>query len=180
LVFVTALAGGSAFAQRSQQAQRGRQRQNQGQSPRQARVNGNFAFQARAFPAEYSLLLTRTLFAKTHRSADVPVPNVSNNSPPRRSPENVFRGAMCEGTHYLASIENTSSGRAGRTAWLSEGGIVGPQGIEITQIALDHLIVRQRGSRRLVQIGQSIEAGQLIANPSTLPAIANAPRPSAD
>ncbi len=180
LLFVTALAGGSAFAQRAQVPQRSRQRPNN-QTARQPRISGNFAFQARSLPAEYSVLLTRTLFAKSHVSADTSVRSTANtNNGPRRVPDVVFRGAMREGLHYLAGIENTGMRGSTSTKWLSEGETVRPSGIEISQIALDHLIVVHRGSRKLVRIGQAIDAGEIIASPSTMPIIANAPRPTVE
>jgi len=84
---------------------------------------------------------------------------------------------MCEGAHYLAGIENTGSRH---TTWLAEGESTSSPSIKITQIALDHIIIIDRSGRRVVQIGQSLLAGRSISDPSTLPAIATAPRPAVD
>jgi hypothetical protein len=178
LVFLTVLAGGSAFGQRAQSYQRGRGRSSNSQSFRTQRGNGNYTFQARNLPSEYSLLLTRTLFTANHRGIvdNVPRPSRSSNST-NRTVELVFRGAMCEGTHYLAGVENTGSRR---TVWLAEGESTNSPSFKITQIALDHIIVVDRNGRRLVQIGQSLQSGRQISDPTTLPAMANAPRPSVE
>jgi len=177
LLVLTALLGGTAFAQQSRNQGRTRQRPNQ--SSTRIPYGGIFSFQARSLPAEYSLLLTRTIFARSHRSADQPQRNntARDNAPVRRSSEIVFRGAMREGTRFLAGIENTGSHR---TLWIFEGQDVPNNSTKVTEIALDHLIVEQHGVRRIVQIGESVEAGERIVGPTTLPAIANVIRPLTD
>src|ERR1700729_4277129 len=109
LLVLTALLGGTAFAQQSRNQGRNRQRPNQ--APTRLQYGGNFSFQERTLPAEYSLLLTRTIFARSHRSADQPQRNntARDNGPARRSSEILFRGAMREGTRFVAGIENTGS-----------------------------------------------------------------------
>jgi hypothetical protein len=162
----------STFGQRA--PQRNRQRANQPNRP--SRNGGTFEFIARSFPPEYSILLRRTLFARDHAVQSADTQNNGPN-PPRRT-QYIFRGTMVEGgTKYLAGIENRSSNR---TLFYSEGGSVSGPNVRVTQITLDHLIVTDRNGRRLIQIGEALDAGQSIANPTTLPAIANVPRPSDD
>jgi hypothetical protein len=167
---------GTALAQRAQGPQRGRQPQRFNQPNRPPRGNGNYLFTSKAFPAEYSVLLTRTIFARNHVVVQETPRNFSNQ-PPRRT-EYIFRGTLVEnGTTYLAGIENRSSNR---TIFYAEGGSVPALNVRVTQIALDHLVVTDRNGRRLIQIGESLDAGTQIANPATLPAVANGPRPSED
>jgi hypothetical protein len=179
------LVGASADAQRAQfqqqprstqTPQRGRQRNN-GQFNRPPRNTGNFAFVARSFPAEYSILLRRTLFARDHVVPDVD-PQPSRTSTTRRT-EYIFRGTMVEGgTKFLAGIENRSSNR---TLFYSEGGSVSGPNVRVTQITLDHIIVSDRNGRRMILIGEALDAGKAVGtSPTTLPAIANGPRPTED
>ncbi len=164
---------GSAVAQRS--PQRNRQR-NTPTNRLPQRGNGEFAFTARSLPGEYSILLTRTIFARIHVVSDATARR--DNTQAQRRTQYVFRGTIVEnGTKFLAGIENRTSNR---TVFYSEGGSVAGSSARVTQIALDHIIVTDRGGRRLIQIGEAIDAGTQIGNPSTMPAVANGPRPSDD
>ena len=166
---------GTSLAQRAQTPQRGRQPQRFSQSNRPPR-GGSYTFTSKALPAEYSVLLTRTIFAREH--AIPPVVDFRDRNQFQRRTEYIFRGTMVEnGTRFLAGIENRTSNR---TIFYAEGGSVPAMNLRVTQISLDHIIVTDRTGRRLIQIGEAIDAGTQIANPATLPAVANGPRPSED
>jgi len=172
-----------SFQQRPQDSQRNSQGPQRGRQP--GRTNGpqsfrpqrggNYTFTSKALPDEYSVLLTRTIFARNHE-----IPQVADRSerppqPPRRT-EYIFRGTMIEnGTTYLAGIENRSSNH---TIFLTQGGSLPALNLKVTSIALDQLVVTDRNGRRLIKIGESLDAGTQIANPATLPAVANGPRPT--
>jgi hypothetical protein len=166
---------GTTLAQRVQSPQRGRQPQRFNQPNRPPR-GGNYTFTSKSLPAEYSVLLTRTIFAREH--VIPPIADSRDRNPGPRRTEYIFRGTMVEnGTRFLAGIENRSSNR---TIFYAEGGSVPALNVRVTQISLDHIIVTDRTGRRLIHIGEAIDAGTQIANPATLPAVANGPRPSED
>jgi hypothetical protein len=163
--------GGQQGPQRS----RGPQRNNTNTNPLyRPQRGGNYTFTSKSLPAEYSVLLTRTIFARNH---EIPQENTQARAPqPPRRTEYIFRGTMIEnGTTFLAGIENRSSNH---TIFLTQDGSLPALNLRVTTIALDHLIVTDRNGRRLINIGESLDAGTQIANPATLPTIANGPRPT--
>lgn len=119
--------------------------------------SGSYTYRAQPLPNQFSVLLKQTLFAKNH------ITDRSGDGRPTTRPASklVLRGVMREGQRFLASIEDTEPRR---TNWFTEGQSVRSSG-KIEEITLDHIVITRGSSRRLIAIGDTLDAGALLPTP---------------
>jgi hypothetical protein len=121
--------------------------------------SGSYTYRAQPLPSQFGVLLKQTLFAKDHS-----ILQVEDRRPTTRPASKlVLRGVMREGARFLASIEDTGSPR---TTWFTEGQSVRSSG-KIEQITLDHIVISRGGSQKMIQIGDSLDAGAIIPTQPT-------------
>jgi len=122
-------------------------------------MTGPITYQAQPLPKEFSLLMTKSIFSKNHVAYQ---PDTQTNPavfPTATVSALVLRGAMREGTRYLANIEDTSSSSKPPT-WVGEGDLLTSNGARVTEITLEHIIVEKNGGRRMITIGVNLDAGE--------------------
>lgn len=127
----------------------------------------------RPITSDYSVLMRRSIFARDHMAKGYVDLMVNRNAGPL-SPEAklIFRGAMREGTQFVASVEDT--GASNKTYWVRVGEKL-PAGMVVVEITLDHIIGQKDGARRRVELGQSLEGTRIVETPPTpAPAAATA------
>ncbi len=130
-------------------------------------ATGPFTFKAQQLPNEFTLLNTRSIFSKDHRSIqlDAPKKAVFDNTPVAAL---VLRGAMRLDTGdkpYAAQIEDVNSSKS--PTWVTEGQILTSSGARVTEITLDHIVVEKNGVRRLITIGVNLDQGEKLATAPT-------------
>lgn len=132
-----------------------------------------------ALPQEYAVLLTRSIFAKSGRSAgpgfvrrggggadDADAAGTSSRSSDS-SPESrwAFRGVFREGPQLIAFLEDLSS----RKTYRLKAGDSVARG-RIAEITLDRIWYQVGDKRSAVEIGQTLEGGVAAAPPTSRPA----------
>lgn len=132
-----------------------------------------------ALPQEYAVLLTRSIFAKSGRSAGPGFVGRGGGGPdgadaagassrsPDASPESrwAFRGVFREGSQLIAFLEDLSSRKTYR---LKVGDSVARG--RIAEITLDQIWYQVGDKRSAVAIGQTLEGGVAAAPPTSRPA----------
>jgi hypothetical protein len=123
-------------------------------------------FPARNLPVEFAVLQTRSIFSRDRMAARVIDPSLQGDgrAADNRANPQVFRGVLEEGAIRLAGIERGTSS----LTWYREGQTL-RDGAQITQISLDQLtITHPNGDRRVITIGDSLDAGTAVSRAQTL------------
>lgn len=129
-----------------------------------------------ALPQEYAVLLSRSIFAKSGRSAgpgfvrrggggpDDPDTAVTSSRSADSSPESrwAFRGVFREGPQLIAFLEDLSS----RKTFRMKVGDSVARG-RIAEITLDRICYQVGDKRSVVEIGQTLEGGLAATPPPT-------------
>jgi len=136
-------------------------------------ATGPFTFSVQQLPQEFTLLNTRSIFSKDHRSTqpDAPKKVVFEKT---EVAELVLRGAVRLETGekpYTAQIEDVKSDKS--PTWVVEGQMLTSSGARVVEITLDHIIVEKDGVRRLITIGVNLDQGEKLPNASSVTASAS-------
>jgi hypothetical protein len=143
------------------QSSRYSNRSRSSRSDRAMRIDGAITYPAKPLPEAYSILLRQSIFSKDRTAA--PDPNDRPQSRPTPESQVVLRGVMREGEHFLANIEDTGPRRI---KWLGAGDSLPSNRGRIDKITLDGIVISRNGTQRQIAVGESVDAGKVLASDS--------------